>query len=198
MSAEGPRRPGRPRSAEADRAILGATLALVGEVGLTRLSMDAVAQRAGVGKATIYRRWSSKEALFRDALGTLAGELHPPPDLGSFLDEWDALLGDEAVAIAPRARMILPLLLAEAADDPELFAVVRGSLIAPRRAAARIIVERAIARGELRDDLDPELVIDALIGPLIYRTMIDAGEPAALAGGARRVAELVLRGAAPR
>jgi AcrR family transcriptional regulator len=192
------RRPGRPRSAEAERAILEATLALVTEVGLTRLSIEAVAARAGVGKATIYRRWSSKETLFRDAFATVTRELEPPPDRGSVVDEWDELLGDEAQSFAPRARMVLPLLLAEAAEDPELFEAVRGTLIAPRRAAARTVLERGVARGEIRDDVDLELLIDTLAGPLIYRSLIEGGHPEHLAHGARDVAELVLRGAAPR
>ena len=81
-----PRRPGRPRDARADRAILEATLELAAEFGPLGLSMDAVAERAGVSKATIYRRWSSKEALLLDAWRELAGAI-PVPDSGVLRDD---------------------------------------------------------------------------------------------------------------
>jgi len=166
------RRPGRPRSAEADRAILGAALELAARLGLTGMTMEAVAARAGVGKATVYRRWDSKEELFADALRSVAGDLPVPPDTGSFRDDWIVLFGGESSVITPAALRIMPRLMAEAGEDPHLFRTVYDAMVAPRRKIAAELVRRAQARGELRDDLDPELVIDLVVGPMVYRALI--------------------------
>src|SRR5215210_6663760 len=108
------RRPGRPRSAEADRAIVGAALDLAAEGGLTRMTIEGVAARAGVGKATIYRRWSSKEELFADALRSVAADMELPPDTGSFRGDWLAIVGQEFDRISASGASILPRLMSEA------------------------------------------------------------------------------------
>src|SRR4051794_19918116 len=105
------RRPGRPRSAAAEQAILGATLGLAAEMGLTRMTIEGVAARAGVGKATIYRRWASKEELFARAVRSLAADMELPPDRGSFRADWLEVMGPEFARLAASgAARILPRL----------------------------------------------------------------------------------------
>jgi AcrR family transcriptional regulator len=190
------RRPGRPRSAEAEQAILGAALGLAAEVGLTRMTIEGVAARAGVGKATIYRRWDSKEALFADALRSVAADMELPVDTGSFRGDWLAIIGREFERLAAGGLHILPRLMTEAASDEQLHRLLIERMVAPRRAIAGELVRRGIARGELRPDLDVELTIDLLIGPIIYRALISGGDVDAVRGMAGRVLDQVLPGLA--
>jgi AcrR family transcriptional regulator len=196
-AAEAPRRPGRPRSAAAEQAILGAALALAAEVGLTRMTMEGVAARAGVGKATIYRRWDSKEELFADALRSVAADLELPPDGGSFRSDWMAIVGQEFDRIATTGVRILPRLMSEAADDPQLYELLLERMVRPRRRIGAELIRRGIARGELRADLDPELVIDLLVGPIVYRALISGAELDAVRGMSERILDEVLPGLAP-
>ena len=190
------RAPGRPRSAEADQAIVQATLEVLMTEGFRGLSVEAVRQKAGVGKATIYRRFPDKEALVRAAVAHLHADLHAP-DTGSLLGDVDAIW-QEAYTVAVEAATFAPLLLAESARTPELHAIFRDVLIEPRRDVVRTILLRAIARGELRDDLDIEQVIDMLAGPIIYRLLIDAGDPSVVAARGTSGVRLMLEGLAPR
>jgi AcrR family transcriptional regulator len=175
--AEPPRRtPGRPRSEESHQAIVRATLELLIEVGYGALTMEAVRTRAGVGKATIYRRWSSKEELVSDTIVFLHEDF-AAPDTGSFRGDYAALA--EAVrASASRggAATLMPRLLGESVHDPELFAIFRAHLVEPRRAALRSVLERAVARGEIREGIDPELMVDLFAGPAVYRMLITGGD----------------------
>jgi AcrR family transcriptional regulator len=190
------RRPGRPRSAEAHEAILAAALELAVEGGLARMTMEKVAARAGAGKATIYRRWDTKQALMADALRSIAADIRAP-DTGSLRGDFLGLAAQALGANAPGALRLMPRLMSEAAEDPELFAVCRAVLVDPRRAQLREILRRGVERGELRADVDLELAIDGLIGPIVYRVLITGGDPAELAGLAERVFDQVLAGLAP-
>jgi AcrR family transcriptional regulator len=170
------RRPGRPRSAQADQAIVGATLAVLMEDGYRGLRMEAVVARSGVGKATLYRRYGSKQDLVAHVVRHLNQAL-TAPDTGSLAGDWDALA--ESVLAAARttnSAVFLPRLLAESAGDPELHRIFYENLVQPRREATREVLERAVARGELRDDVDLELVMDVLVGPIIYRLLIAGGD----------------------
>jgi AcrR family transcriptional regulator len=192
-----PRSPGRPRSAEADAAIIRATLELLVEEGFQGLSVDAVRARAGVGKATIYRRFPDKAALVRAAMEHLHAQIQPP-DTGTLRGDlagvWHA-----AYAAQPTAeqRLMLPRLLVDALKDEELFAVFRATLVESRRDAMRAILVRGIERGELRPDVDPELLIDLLAGPMIYRFLIDRGDVPDPVGRALEVYDAVLEGVSP-
>lgn len=170
------RPPGRPRSAESHQAIIRAVLELLLEDGFRSMTMERVRARAGVGKATIYRRWSSKEELVRDAIVFLGSEFHPP-DTGSFRGDYEAIT---TLLLASAKRMgaatLMPRLLAEAVNDAELHAIFTTNLVEPRRAALREVLARAVKRGELRDDVDLELAIDLLAGPIVYRLLITAGD----------------------
>jgi AcrR family transcriptional regulator len=189
------RRPGRPRSPEAHAAILRAALELAVEGGLRGLSMEGIAARAGVGKATIYRRWKNKEALFAEAIGSIA--VAPDvPDTGSVKGDFAVVSGAALGRMAPEAFRVIPRLLADAADDPELLEAMHEALLRPRRVAITGILRRGIERGELRADLDVDLVSDMLIGPMIARVLMAGGDPRVLDGLPMRVWDTLAAGIA--
>jgi AcrR family transcriptional regulator len=186
---------GRPRERRADRAILEAALELIAERGIHSLRMDAVAERAGVGKATIYRRHRSKEELVAAAVDAMVSEISVP-DTGSTADDLLHLMR-EAVALygGSIAGRVIPSLVEGMRRNPALGRAVRDRFLAGRRGALREVLERGIARGDLRADLDVELALDVLGGPLFYRLLVTGGPlDEQLAGG---VVELILRGFAP-
>jgi AcrR family transcriptional regulator len=186
---------GRPREARADRAILAATVELIAELGVRDFRMDDVADRAGVGKGAIYRRYQSKDQLVTAAVAGLVSDIEVP-DTGSTHGDLLALLR-EAVAVYanPTAAGVMPGLVGEMRRQPELAQAVRDGFLARRREALREVLERAVRRGDLRADLDFELALDVLAGPLFYRLLITGGPiDTQLAEG---VAELILRGFAP-
>jgi AcrR family transcriptional regulator len=197
--AETPARPrGRPRSKEADEAILMATLKLLPEHGLN-LTIEAVAAEAGVGKTTIYRRWENKQALVADAVALL------PPPPGSLPDS-GSVQGDlEALAAAQRARLghtpvprIIPRLLADSGDDPALHAILLERGVEPFRVILRGMVERAIERGEVRDDLDVETVVDVLHAVPVYKILMAGGSLEATVALPGTFIPMLLEGLAPR
>jgi AcrR family transcriptional regulator len=192
------RPPGRPRSERSHLAIVQATLGLLAEVGYARITMEQVQRRAGVGKATIYRRWTSKAELVKDAIQHLSADL-PVPDTGSLREDYAAISAALVAIAADRdAALLMPRLLAEASRDPELHAIFYAQLVEPRRRVARIALERARDRGELREDVDLELAIDMLAGPIIYRFLITGGDLAPAAVAAPRLLEALLEGLSPR
>jgi AcrR family transcriptional regulator len=189
------RAPGRPRSGNAHEAILVAAVALVREVGYDAVTMDGIAARAGVGKATVYRRWTSKEMLVTEAIGRIVNAF-PVPDTGT--SEGDLLrLMLQAVAMYrdPASLALLSGLVAAMARSAPIAHAVRTGFVAVWRNAVRRVVERAVARGDARGDTDIELVLDLLGGPLFHRFLIaGAAIDESLASGIVRV---VLRGLAP-
>lgn len=193
------RRPGRPRSARAHASILGAALRLLAQEGYRGFSMEAVAAAAGVGKTTVYRRWPSKDALLGDAIASLNTRF-AYVDTGSIRSDFRALLALGTGGAEQGASTIatLPQLLGELMRHPELHALFRSQLIEPRRAVARQMLEAAQKRGELGKDLDLDLAIDVLIGPMVYRALRSgAVEPAALVRTGEEALELLLRAAPP-
>jgi AcrR family transcriptional regulator len=168
-----PRR-GRPRNESSSAAILTATIDLVGEVGIAGLTMDAVAIRAGVGKATIYRRWSSKEALMLEAWMSCVST-PAVPDTGSLRGDLEQLflhidhqLSDETL------QRVFPQMVAAAKVNPSVREAYLASLT-ERRRPTRTVLERAVDRGELDRDTDVQLVGDMLIAPLMYRWLVTDG-----------------------
>lgn len=160
---------GRPRDARADAAILRATLDLFSEVGFEGMSIEAVAARAGVGKTTIYRRWPSKEAIVIAAVGaSLSGE-EPPIDTGK-------VAGDLAAG-AKRAHrfltgtlsgQVLPQMMCHVAAGTELGRLYIEQVLAPKRRRLIEMLERGLARGELRRDVDLGLAVDSILGTLVF------------------------------
>lgn len=166
------RRRGRPRSEEARRAVLDALRDLVQEHGIGRVSVEAVAARAGVSKATIYRRWTSKEAIAIDALGDAAGPGLAFPDTGCTRDDLRAHLHISATALDTPMGRAYAGLLGASQDDLALAAAIRDHLVAARRAEAAAGLRRGVRRGELRADLDIDTAIDAVYGALYYRLLV--------------------------
>jgi AcrR family transcriptional regulator len=186
---------GRPRDARADRAILAATIELIAEVGAHDFRMDEVAERARVGKAAIYRRYRSKTELVSAAVAVLVSEI-AVPDTGSTRGDLLALMR-EAVEVYrdPIRGGAMPGLVGAMRQYPELAGAVRDGFLAKRREALRAVLDRGVARGDLRADIDSELALDVLGGALFYRLLITGGPiDERLAEG---VAELILRGFAP-
>lgn len=164
---------GRPRSEKARKAILEAAAELLLGRGLGAVSMDAVAERAGVSKATIYRWWPTKETLALDALYTRWAAAAPVPgDTGSVSGDLVELLQPwvELVRTGPYARVIAAL-LTKAGTDPVFAEQYRRHVVEPRRDQARQILERAVVRGELPADLDLEVALDLIYGPLYHRLL---------------------------
>jgi AcrR family transcriptional regulator len=191
----GSRAVGRPREARADQAIRAAALELMAEQGVQALRMGDVATRAGVGKATIYRRYRSKDELVADAVGGLVSEI-AVPDTGSTRSDLLALMNEavELYSSSPAAGL-MPTVVDEMSRNPRFAEIARDRFLTGRRAALREVFERGVGRGELRGDLDVELALDVLGGPLFYRLMITGGPIDARL--ATNVVELILRGFAP-
>ncbi|PXX00382.1 TetR/AcrR family transcriptional regulator [Mycolicibacterium moriokaense] len=163
----------RPRGDGARRAILAATYALLGEVGYRGLSFEAVAERAGAARTTIYRHWTSKEDLAAAALDHGLKQV-PSIDTGSLRGDIDALMTEAARdAIDPAGQRRLGLLVASTAESPRLRERYWSGYVTPRRAALRVVLERAHARGETRPDFNSDLVMDLMFGALIHRVLVD-------------------------
>ena len=174
LETEG-RRPGRPRSVEVDTAILESATELFTELGYDGLCVEGVATRAGVSKATIYRRYPSKAALLIAAAAALGRSAKGPiPDTGSLRDDLCAL-GDgyRRLLEASEAGRAIPAMIVARHRDPEL-AEAHRSFVAQRRAEAADVVHRGVARGEIRSDADVDLVVDLVAGPLFYKILINA------------------------
>jgi len=186
----------RPRSAASHAAILQAALELVVESGLHGTSIEGIAARAGVGKTTIYRRWKTKEELFTEALRTVVLPL-PDPDTGSLRGDVLAVAAFNLGNVPRNAALLMPRLMVEAADDPELLAVMREVLVDPRRRVFKVILGRAVERGELREDLDLDDATDILIGPLIYEILITGADLTKIVALSERILDLALSGMAP-
>jgi AcrR family transcriptional regulator len=163
-------RAGRPRDRQIDVAVLRATLVELDACGYGGLTLEAVARRAGTTKPAIYRRWPSRQQLVLSALGQRLGEAQAP-DTGCTLCDLDECL---KVFVAVFRRMppgVIGPLLAECAGDRQLRDAFMTALFNPPRTAVRETLERAHARGDLRDDVDVELILD-LIGSLVhYRSL---------------------------
>lgn len=163
------------RSVRADRAILDATLEMLAEGGYADLSIEGVAARAGVGKATVYRRWPSKVQLVLAAAASSVERIRVP-DTGNVRDDVLELLRMILrVLTSSVAGRALPWLVAERTDDPELREALER-FWAERRALMFTILDRAVERGELHPGLDRRIVADLLYGPIHYRFLV-TGDP---------------------
>ncbi|MGX1616578.1 TetR/AcrR family transcriptional regulator [Micromonospora chalcea] len=191
-TADAPRSPGRPRSIRADEAIVDATLDLLAEGNsIEALTIEAIATRAGVGKATIYRRWPGKDALLLDALRTLKG---PAPHCAgrSVRDDLVLLVGAVGQHADPRARKIMPCLVPEV-NRSSAHRQAYEAIVEPRREALREVLRRAIDRGELRADIDIEVTMALLTAPMLTQRMLQwyAGDERMLP---ERIVDTVLDG----
>ena len=172
-AGDGAAQRGRPRSQEADQAILTATVELLADRGLSAMSIEEVAARAGVGKTTIYRRWPSKSLLALDAFVASFREAQPPNDTGTLRGDLLAALHAwvRAVTQTPMGRMLTSL-IAEAQHDPELRGAWRERVLEPLRVQHRIMLDRAIERGEIPASVDRDVVLDLFFGAAEHRLLL--------------------------
>ncbi|MFF4831388.1 TetR/AcrR family transcriptional regulator [Streptomyces sp. NPDC001315] len=188
---------GRPRSEAVERAILeGAMKLLEDGVPLTELSMERIARTAGVGKATIYRRWRGKEELFVDVLRAAEP---PDPELPgtSMRDDLVVLLESlRRRGLANRTSAILHNVRVQMKSNPKIWAVYDSTVIAPRRRLGVEILRRGQENGELRTDIDLELVNDMFVGPVLVRSVMRP-ESALPEDLAERVVDTLLEGLRP-
>lgn len=193
---DGPAR-GRPRSEAVERAILEGVMKLLEEgVPLAELSIERVARTAGVGKATIYRRWSGKEELFVDVVRAAEP---PDPELPgtSLRDDLVALLESlRRRGLVSRSSAILHNVYAQMKSSPRIWAAYHAGVIAPRRDLALDLLRRAQENGEIRADIDLDLANDMFVGPMLVRSVMrpDADLPEGLA---EQIVDAVLDGLRP-
>lgn len=166
----------RRRSIRSHQAILAATTQLLAEVGYSGLTIEGVATRAGVGKATVYRWWPSKGALVIEAMSTALGMI-PVPETGDLRKDLLAVGKGivQTLAHTP-AGAVIPALAADLMGDPDMAEQFRSQMIRPRRSAITQILRHAADRGELPADLDIDLLIDVYAGTVFYRVLV-SGEP---------------------
>jgi AcrR family transcriptional regulator len=161
------RRPGRPRSEQAEQAIIEATLDLFAEQGFEGVCVEAVAARAGVGKATIYRRWPNKEELLLAAFGSLKSPFPEPKGVSvrdDLLAMVEVMCADKA---DPRKSRRYALLLGEGEKYPRLMTRYKETVVEPRREAMRAVIRRGVQTGELRPDTDVEIAMLTLTGAIM-------------------------------
>jgi len=184
---------GRPRSATAHRAIVEAAVALFVEAGLEGASVEAVAARAGVGKATIYRRWRSKEDLVVDAVIQVFAE-PVRPDTGSVREDLVRCARElqELMTTSPSGE-VFPRMVAEVARGSVLGRLYGERVAAPRRGVLAEAIARGVQRGELPSSVDAELLVDVLVGTLLLRR-IQGGLAGSSPGLAESVVDLLLAG----
>jgi AcrR family transcriptional regulator len=190
------RSPGRPRSEQARLAILRSTLKLLGENGFSELTIEAVAAHASVGKATVYRWWPNKAALIADAFASSTRRRLHFPDTGSVQTDMSQQMRQVIKIFRSRRGRIVSAILGGGQSDRDLIAAFRERFLWPRRREAYATLRRGILRGELRKDVDLDLLLDSLYGPIYMRFLIrhDKLTPDFV----DRLCELVLGGARPR
>ncbi|MGH2654356.1 MAG: TetR/AcrR family transcriptional regulator [Actinomycetota bacterium] len=192
------RPPGRPRSPEADRAILDAAIDLFIDEGYEGMSIEGVAARAGVGKTTIYRRWASKEELIVAAIDELIFEVEPL-DTGSLRrDLVDLITQLQVVMSSSRAGQVFPRMVPHVAAGTPLGRVYLQRVIAPRFELLRSVLARAADRGQVPADLDPELVRGLLVGPIMIWKLTGQLTQRGARQRAEAIVDTVLRGLGAR
>lgn len=170
---KGKRSLGRPRSPRVEGAILDATLELLAEEGLAGVSIEAVAARAGVSKAAIYRRWASREEVVAAAFRSVTSTFEPP-DTGNVRNDLIALLvGFQHSTLRAVPGHLIPRLITSTVSNRELLHVFWANVYAPRRDALLTVLRHGVERGELRPELDLALCSTMIIGPLLHAALLD-------------------------
>lgn len=168
----GKRPPGRPRSEEARQAILRSTLKILGKRGFAGFKIEEVAERAGVGKATVYRWWPNKGALIADAFASSTRHNLRFPDTGSVYSDMSQQMRQLAKVFCSQRGRIVSAILAAGQTDKEVIEAFRERFLWPRRREAYATLHRGVVRGELPKNLDPDLLLDSLYGPIYMRFLI--------------------------
>jgi AcrR family transcriptional regulator len=181
-----PAGPGRPRDPHVDRAIIEAAVELLSDGGVEAMSVEAVAARAGVSRASVYRRYANRVDLMEAAFHAASARKPPPPDTGSARgDLVQVVLRLKSILAESDTGGLLPAMLAAAREHPEVREALERFTSA-RRSPTIAVIRRGIERGEIRPDVDPELMADMLVGAVIYRLLMRNGTI-----GDRRAEELV-------
>ena len=164
-------RPVQPRSVRVHEAALDATRELLAEGGLPAATMDAVTERSGVSKATLYKHWPSRTALAAEAFGRDLADAAPPPDTGDTVRDLSELMRSSCAFYAgPEGRVYAQLLAASVGDEGGA-AYFRAFFLHARRRAVATVWERAVTRGETRDGIDADTATDLLFGPVVFRLL---------------------------
>lgn len=163
---------GRPRSEETKNAILTASYELLLENGFNDLTIEGIAERAGVSKATIYKWWPNKAAVVLDGFFAATESMLQVPDTGSVREDLFIQVNNLASFITSPKGKVIAELIAQGQFDTNIAEEYRNRYFIPRRLISRHIIERGILRGDLKKDLDIELSIDMIFAPLFYRLLI--------------------------
>src|SRR5215472_103608 len=174
-NTNGKRPPGRPRSEKARQAILRSTLKVLGKNGFADLTIEEVADRAAVGKTTVYRWWPNKGALIADAFAISTTRHLHFPDTGSVYTDMSRQMRQLVKVFRSRRGRIVSAILAAGQSDKNLIAAFRDRFLWPRRREAYATLERGVRRGELRRNVDLDLILDSLYGPIYMRFLIQHG-----------------------
>ena len=195
MAEDRPRtRPGRPRSQQSRAAVLRATSELMREVGLRAMTTEDIAARSGASKATIYKWWPNKYAVAVEAFLSEMAVESADPDTGSAREDFRLALRGLIHFYTGEYGGAYAQLVGEAQFDPKIGAELRDHLVGSRRELVRAIWDRGVARGELRADVDPEVAIDLIFGPAMYRLV--AGHAPLDDTAAEAVVDAAIRGLA--
>ncbi|WP_159940668.1 MULTISPECIES: TetR/AcrR family transcriptional regulator [unclassified Nocardiopsis] len=193
MPTQSVRGPGRPREEAAGRVLLDATVELLLEhEDPGKVTVAAITERAGVARATLYRRWESREELIAEALDTVR-EVPRIPDTGDLLADLDPWFGPESVDGDPRTHRLIRIRLVQALGDPELRRVYWERHILPRREPVMARLRAEVARGGLPEDTDVEMLAELLAGVAYYQLLVRPDDGRYLER-MRRAVRLLLRG----
>jgi AcrR family transcriptional regulator len=196
---EGAFKGGRPRSAQAQQAILDATLTFLATEGFDAMSIEAIAAAAGVGKQTIYRWWVSKEALVIDAIKSLQQTHNPVVETGSLREDFLVMARNAFQTLSePDARGFVLNVLAMMTTYPHIYQAFYDQAIAPRFQQLAQMIRRAQARGEVRQDLDANEIIGLLASPFWYYLLFNARNMPAAPDLPERLVDAILQGIAGR
>jgi AcrR family transcriptional regulator len=166
------RGPGRPRSEKARKAMIRSTLTLLNRVGFNELTIEAVAGHAGVGKATVYRWWPNKAELVIAAfVSSVESELRFP-EAGPVLESIHVQMKRWSVIFQSPLGQIIATVVGAGQSEPEILKAFQAHWVEPRRVEARRLLRQAMKDGEIRTDLDPDVILDLLYGPLYLRLML--------------------------
>ena len=190
---------GRPRSVQAQQAILDATLTFLATEGFDAMSIEAIAAKAGVGKQTIYRWWTSKEALVIDAIKSWQQTQTPMIDTGSLREDF-LVMSRNAFQTwnGPDARGLAMNMLGVMTTHPHVYQAFYDQVVAPRFQQFAQMIRRAQAQGEVRQDLDANEIIGLLAGPLWYHLFLDASSTPLPPDLPERLVDAILQGIAGR
>lgn len=186
------KRRGRPRSKKVEKDILEATVTLLFDKGLRKMTVDGIAEKAGVSKATIYKWWPNKSVLAVDAfLYKMESELKIP-DTGSIYDDFSNYLKSVYQFYKSPIGKVFTQLITETQFHPDVKIIFRDHFLMSRRKAVQEMIQRGIARNEIRQDVDSDIILDLIFGPIIYRLL--TGYAPLEEESAQTVVNIVIRG----